>query len=500
MIDQAVPRFHAAVDLGASSGRVMLGRWADGRLSLIEVHRFPNGPITQDGRLRWDAERLFEETLVGLAEAVRIAEAAGGVLDGIGIDSWGVDIALVGVGTGTAFPSGLASRFPTVPHHRGADADGPARAAVLVDAATAYAVTGVLEQTINTSYQLRSRAEELDVRRADGGRPTVLLVPDLWVWLLTGVVGAERTIASTTQLLDQGTGDWAAELIRRWGLDGFDFPPVVAPGTVAGPTTPEVTARLGSSVPIPVHRVAEHDTASALAFARPHGAELLVSSGSWSLVGVCLPAAVLTEHARAAGFTNEAGVAGSSLLLRNLAGMWLLTECARAWSAEDGSAVDLVDLVAAVSEMEGDAATDVTPAVFDVADPRLLVPGDMPERIATLCRETGQRPPGGRSDVVRTVVESLAVAYAETVRACEAITGVTIRSVRIVGGGSRNRLLCARTAARTGLPVTAGPAEASALGNLAVQLVAAGHAPSLDTVYRHGQDDHDDHDHERTPT
>ncbi|MBF4514286.1 rhamnulokinase [Plantibacter sp. VKM Ac-2885] len=490
MIDQAVPRFHAAVDLGASSGRVMLGRWADGRLELTEVHRFPNGPITQDGRLRWDAEHLFEETLVGLAEAVRIAAAAGGVLDGIGVDSWGVDIALVGVGTGTA--------FPTVPHHRGADADGPARAAVLVDAATAYAMTGVLEQTINTSYQLRSRAEELDARRADGDRPTVLLVPDLWVWLLTGVVGAERTIASTTQLLDQGTGDWAAELIRRWGLDGFDFPPVVAPGTVVDPTTPEVTARLGSSVPIPVHRVAEHDTASALAFARPDGAELLVSSGSWSLVGVCLPAPVLTEHARTAGFTNEAGVSGSSLLLRNLAGMWLLTECARAWSAEDGSAVDLVELVSAATA-EAETDEDVRPAVFDVADPRLLVPGDMPERIATLCRETGQRPPSGRSDTVRSVVESLAVAYAETVRACEAITGVAIRSVRIVGGGSRNRLLCARTAARTGLPVTAGPAEASALGNLAVQLVAAGHAPSLDAVYRHGQDDHD-HDHERTPT
>lgn len=490
MIDQAVPRFHAAVDLGASSGRVMLGRWADGRLALTEVHRFPNGPITQDGRLRWDAEHLFEETLVGLAEAVRIAAAAGGVLDGIGVDSWGVDIALVGVGTGTA--------FPTVPHHRGADADGPARAAVLVDAATAYAMTGVLEQTINTSYQLRSRAEELDARRADGDRPTVLLVPDLWVWLLTGVVGAERTIASTTQLLDQGTGDWAAELIRRWGLDGFDFPPVVAPGTVVDPTTPEVTARLGSSVPIPVHRVAEHDTASALAFARPDGAELLVSSGSWSLVGVCLPAPVLTEHARTAGFTNEAGVSGSSLLLRNLAGMWLLTECARAWSAEDGSAVDLVELVSAATA-EAETDEDVRPAVFDVADPRLLVPGDMPERIATLCRETGQRPPSGRSDTVRSVVESLAVAYAETVRACEAITGVAIRSVRIVGGGSRNRLLCARTAARTGLPVTAGPAEASALGNLAVQLVAAGHAPSLDAVYRHGQDDHD-HDHERTPT
>lgn len=496
MTVQPGPTYHAAVDLGASSGRVMLGRWDGSGLELTEVHRFPNGPITHDGRLCWDAERLFEETLVGLAEAVRIAEAAGGLLDGIGVDSWGVDVAVLPAAVAGAGVAG--SRVPIVSHHRGADADGPERAGLLVDAATAYSITGVLEQTINTSYQLRSRAAELGSRRGDGPRPTALLVPDLWVWLLTGVLGAERTIASTTQLLDQRTGDWARELIHTWGLDGFDLPPVVAPGTIAGATTPVITARLGSSAPIPVRRVASHDTASALAFARPDGAELLISSGSWSLAGVCLPEPVLTERAREAGFTNEAGASGSSLLLRNLAGMWLLTECARAWAAEDGSAVDLVALVAAAEDRDVEAP-DTPPAVFDVADPRLLVPGDMPERIAALCREAGLRPPSGRLETVRSVVESLAAAYAETARACAAITGVAVRSVRIVGGGSRNRLLCARTAARTGLTVAAGPAEASALGNLAVQLAASGLAPSLASVYRRHLDD-DHHDHERTPT
>ncbi|WP_285037276.1 FGGY-family carbohydrate kinase [Plantibacter sp. ME-Dv--P-095] len=483
MTASTVPSFHAAVDLGASSGRVILGRWDGEHLRLVEVHRFPNGPVVRDGRLVWDAERLFEETLTGLAAAVRHAEAAGGALDGIGIDSWGVDVGLPVLGT-----SRLASSVPEVRHHRGADEHEPERAAALVGPAAAYAVTGVIEHPINTAFQLRSLAAGSKAGPPTTEAPTVLLVPDLWVWLLTGVVGAERTIASTTQLLDQRSGDWAAALVERWGLGGFRFPPVVAPGTLAGSTTPEITARLGARAAIPVHRVAEHDTASALAFARPDGAELLVSSGSWSLAGVCLAEPVLSEPARLAGFTNEAGAAGSSLLLRNLSGMWLLTECARAWSEEDGHVVDPVALVAAATVAAASADT-VPPTVFDVADPRLLVPGDMPARITALCRAAGGTPPSGRVDLVRSVIESLAAAYAATGRAAAALTGVPIRSVRIVGGGSRNRLLCARTAELTGLPVTAGPAEASALGNLAVQLVAAGRAPSLDAVYRGHRDD-----------
>lgn len=487
-------RFHAAVDLGASSGRVVLGRWSAAGLELLEVRRFANGPIESDGRLVWDAERLFEETLLGLEAAVRVAQGAGARLDGIGIDSWGVDVGLVdvgfvSVGGAASGPGAAAPAVPTVHHHRGADPLGPAAAAGLVDAATAYGISGVLEQAINTSYQLRSRATETAEVAPDVTRRTVLLVPDLWVQLLTGVVGAERTIASTTQLLDQRTGQWSAELIDRWGLGGFDFPTIVAPGTFAGPTTPAITERLGAAAPIPVYRVAGHDTASALAFARPADAELLVSSGSWSLAGVCLEQPVLTESARIAGFTNEAGVDGSSLLIRNLAGMWLLTECARGWSEEGGRLLDPVELVeeaTAPSERSEHGVTAVSSPVFDVGDASLLVPGDMPARIAALCRAAGQDAPVGRIGVVRSIIESLAAAYAETVHACETITGTTLRSVRIVGGGSQSRLLCRRTAERTGLPVTAGPTEASALGNLAVQLVAAGAASSVAEVYRAG--------------
>lgn len=483
MSDGPRASFLAAVDLGASSGRVMLGRWSADGLELTEVRRFANGPVETDGRLLWDVERLFDETMLGLAAAVRIAQAAGSTLSGIGIDSWGVDVGLVDVGLEDAGGVDASSRLPRVHHHRGADEHGPAQAAAIVDRATAYAVTGVLEQRINTSYQLRSRVQEGVPAAVAGGMPTVLLVPDLWVHRLTGVRGAERTIASTTQLLDRRTGDWSTELIGRWGLAGLDFPPVVPPGTLAGPTTPEITARLGADAPIPVFRVAEHDTASALAFARPDGAELLVSSGSWSLAGVCVEAPVLTEAARLSGFTNEAGADGTSLLIRNLAGMWLLTECARSWSEADGRTVDPVSLVAEASEVSSaDPASQ--PPVFDVGDARLLVPGDMPARIAELCVATGRLAPVDRIGTVLSIVESLAAAYAETALACEAITGTRLRSVRIVGGGSRNELLCRRTAELTGLPVTAGPAEASALGNLAVQLVAAGLTPSLADAYQ----------------
>jgi rhamnulokinase len=458
-------RYFSAVDLGASSGRVVAARVDDKGIQVIGVHRFNNGPVLEGGVLSWAVERLFEETVRGLAIVAEKAQAEGAVFAGIGVDSWGVDYGLLDV---------HGDLLTGVKHHRGADPNGPADAERVVSAVDVYGVTGIPAQTINTSYQLRSDVRAAAVR----GGERVLLIPDLWVRFLTGMVGAERTIASTTQLFDPRTRDWSPVLIEAFGLGNFVFPPTVDSGTLAGHTTAEMTTRIGASQPVPVYRVAGHDTASALAFAEPDGAELLISSGSWSLAGVCLTRPLLSEDARVAGFTNEAGVGGSTLLLRNLAGMWLLTECTRLWAERGEADPDIVPLVQRAASEPADPAP-----IFDVADPRLLEPGDMPARIAALCSESGQDSPSGVLGTVRSVIESLAAAYAATALACERLTGVPLTSVRIVGGGSRNDLLCRRTAELTGLPVTAGPAEASALGNLAVQLVAAGEMASLTEVY-----------------
>jgi rhamnulokinase len=470
------PRAYAAVDLGATSGRVMLGMVDAGEVRMIEVHRFANGPsadsLLPGATLRWDVERLFDETLTGIAAAVRAAEAEGRVLAGIGVDSWGVDYGLL---------DGSERFSGHVDHHRGADPAGPAEAETAVPALPAdrvYALSGIPPQPINTSYRLRA-----ELRSGTPGG-TLLLVPDLWVFLLTGETGAERTIASTTQLLDARSGRWSPELVDGWGLGAFAFPDPVAAGSSAGVTLPQITARMGASAPVPVFRVAEHDTASALAFAEPDAPQLLVSSGSWSLAGLCLESPVLSREAREAGFTNESGVAGSTLLVRNLAGMWLLVECVRQWSEEAGHPLDPITLV-----QEASARDDLAAPVFDVSDERLLAPGDMPARIARLCAESGLTPPEGVLGTVRSIVESLATAYAEAAQAVSRLTGSpvrSVRSVRIVGGGSRNELLCRRTAELTGLPVIAGPAEASAFGNLAVQLVAAGEFPHLAAVYAAG--------------
>ncbi|WP_368496572.1 rhamnulokinase family protein [Herbiconiux sp. A18JL235] len=506
---------YAAVDLGASSGRVMLGfvergsgaadagdgsstsrragaasgahgtsagvthRAATnpepGRVRMLEVHRFPNGPLPSSlasgETLRWDAERLFEATLDGLAIAASVAREHGRELAGIGIDSWGVDYGLLDA----------AGRFDgTVEHYRGAPAGAPADADAVVAPRRSYAVSGVPPQTINTSYRLRAAALSRDETRASG---TVVLVPDLWVWLLSGALGAERTIASTTQLLEARSGEWSRELIEAWGLGSFTFPEPADAGSLAGYTLPHISRRLGVEHPVAVYRVAGHDTASALAFATPGDGQLLVSSGSWSVAGVSLAAPQLDESALAADLTNERSVGEQTLLLRNLSGMWLLVECVREWSEEDGRMLDPVALV-----REAAARDDLGAPVFDVGDPRLVAPGAMPQRIAQLCAEAGGVAPEGRIGTVRSIIESLAVAYAETARSFGTVLGEPLVSVRIVGGGSQNELLCRRTAELAGLPVVAGPAEASAFGNLAVQLVAAGEFADLEAVYAAGGD------------
>ena len=480
-----------AVDLGSSSGRVMLGtvsppegegseNESSGSYTLQQVHRFANIPL-QPGEsgfdaLAWDAHHLFDETLDGVSKAIELARERQLPIAGIGVDAWGVDYGRIDSG---------GELLPPVRHHRGADHSMPVRSAEAVDPTTAYRITGVLDQSINTSHQLRTDVET----GVDQAASTLLLMPDLWVYWLTGRRAAERTIASTTQLLDRRTGQWSQELTEAWGIT-TTLPPLVDDKVLAGPTSLAVTARIGADRPLPVYFVAGHDTASA--FAAAGGIEAgapsvvgIVSCGSWAVTGIAIDQPVLTEEARLLGFTQELGAEGATLLVRNLSGMWLLQECMRTWAADDVAAddaaaggkpaSDLLDLL--------DAAAGIDhPAIFDVADENLQRPGRLPDRITQLCLAAGYPRPGSRAQIVRIIVRSLAVAYADTLREAARIVGKQLASVRIVGGGARNRLLCQLTADETGLEVEAGPAEASSLGILFTLAVAAGTLPDMKTA------------------
>lgn len=470
----------AAVDLGASSGRVMLGILEAHGLQLQEIHRFPNRPVTTDGELCWDIDSLFAQTLDGLAKAVAQCDAIGAALTGIGIDSWGVDYALID-------PDGAITR-PML-HHRGAADPRPQITVRGLEESEVFARSGVPDQAINTSFRLADQASH-----APFSDERLLFIPDLWVYLLTGAVGSEATIASTSQLLDATSGDWSAELVALHGLDGLDLPPLSAPGSFAGLTTEAVTSRIGSATAVPVYRVAGHDTASAFAFAEPVSAgdtgTGLVSSGTWSLVGAAAAVPSLGREALDAGFTNERGIRGTTLL-QNLNGMWILQQCIEDWQAAAATTTPgAPDTVATsptgldVAQLVAEAAlVPASAAVFDVADERLLAPGGMVERVARLAVEAGRERPSSPGETVRAVLDSLAAAYARGVQRAGELTGAELTSIRIVGGGSKNALLCQLTADVSGLPVTAGPAEASSIGNIAAQIVAAGLRRTLAEVY-----------------
>ncbi|MFI6175530.1 rhamnulokinase family protein [Nonomuraea sp. NPDC051191] len=428
----------AAVDLGASSGRVMVADLSDG-LATSEVHRFPNGPVRLAGRLHWDVLGLYREILTGLRAA--------GPVGSVGVDSWAVDYGLLD-------ESGALLGNPV--HYRDDRTRGVAgQVAETVGAEALYAVSGLQVLPFNTVYQLLAD-DRLDQAA------TMLLVPDLIGYWLTGELGAEVTNASTTGLLDVRTRSWAAPLIDRLGLPGGIFPRLRQPGEPVGGLRRDVAAEIGFSAP--VRAVASHDTASAVAAVPAGGpAFAYISCGTWSLAGVELTGPVLTEAGRAANFTNEAGIDGTVRYLRNVMGLWLLQECLRAWP---GSSLE--DLLAAAARERPFAA------VVDPDLPAFLPPGDMPARIAAECRRTGQRPPSTPAGFVRCVLESLALGHRHAIRQAMELSGRDVEVVHLVGGGSRNELLCRFTADACGLPVVAGPAEATALGNVLVQARAAG--------------------------
>jgi len=447
---RATARAVAAVDLGATSGRVMIGRVGDGSLELELVSRFPNGPVEREDGLHWDFAALVEHVLDGLAEAVRREPT----IESIGIDSWAVDYGLI------AGDDLLAEPF----HYRDdRTARGVDEAHELAPFAELYARNGLQFLPFNTLYQYR-----VDTRLADAD--TALLIPDLLAFLLTGARGAERTNASTTGLLGVHDGEWDAKLAERLGIPATLLPPLVDPGTVIGRLRPEIAARIGAH--LPVIAVGSHDTASAVVavpMTTPHAA--YISCGTWGLVGVELTEPVLTDAAREANFTHELGVDGRYRFLHNVTGLWLLSETVRAWEAEDGTSIDLPELLAAASAVDDDIP------LFDANDPSLSAPGDMPARIAEVLRAQGAAVPTDRAAFARSIVESIAVAFADAVQTAATLSGRELDSIHLVGGGSQNVLLCQATADRAGLPVLAGPVEATALGNVLVQARALGAAP-----------------------
>ncbi len=444
----------AAVDLGASSGRVMLGRAGPGLLELTEEHRFANAPVRLPTGLHWDAVGLFREVLAGLRQAARTA-AGGTGLRSVGIDSWAVDYGLVDR------DGGLAG----VPYAYRDErcAAGVERVHALVPPEVLYARNGLQFLPFTTLYQLAAEAGTARHEVAD----TMLLVPDLLTYWLTGHRGAEITNASTTGLLDVHDHTWSTALAGELGIPARLLPPLHPPGTPIGPVLPSVAAGALPSSTL-VTAVGSHDTASAVVAVPAEGERFAyISCGTWSLVGLELAAPVLTPQSRAANFTNELGVDGRTRYLRNVMGLWLISECLRTWR-EQGRPEDLAALLAQAARLPaGGPVIDPDESVF-------LPPGDMPARIEAECRRRGERVPADRPALVRCILDSLAAAYARAVADAVRVSGRDVDVVHVVGGGSRNELLCRLTAQACGLPVVAGPAEATALGNVLVQARSLG--------------------------
>jgi len=445
-------RHVAAVDLGASSGRVMVGRVAPNELELAEVHRFSNNPVRLPDGLHWDVLSLYREVLAGVREATRIADD----LVSIGLDSWAIDYGLL-----DDAGSLLGDPF----HYR----DERTRAAVeavhqIIQPADLYARNGLQFLPFNTIYQLAAARGSAAFEAAR----TMLLIPDLLGYWLAGVRVAEVTNASTTGLLDVHRRTWDVELIESLGIPPSLFAPLGAPGDVIGPLRDDVRRETGASAETLLTLVGSHDTASAVVGVPAGDASFAyIACGTWSLVGIELDRPVLTEESRQANFTNEGGVDNRMRYLRNVMGLWLLQESLRTWELE-GTPEQLPALLIAAGELPAGGP------IIDPDDPVFLPPGDMPARIAAACVEGDKPVPRTRAALVRCMLDSLAVAYGRAVRDAARLAGRSVEVVHLVGGGARNTLLCQLTADACEVPVLAGPVEATALGNVLVQARARG--------------------------
>ncbi len=441
-----------AIDLGAESGRVVLGRFEGGTVRLEEVSRFANRPDQLPDGLHWNIHELYRQSLAGIGLAGRAHR-----IHSIAVDSWGVDYGLL--------DESLALLGPPF-HYRDRRTEGMVDlAAQRVPKDRMYQITGIRSMPINTVYQLL--AEE--TAPTFGAAHRVALISDLLSFWLCGVVANERTAASTTGLLEAQSGLWAGEIIDRLGLPARVFGDLVDAGTVLGPLLATHAEDLHLPGGVSVIATAAHDTAAAFAgvpLSTPGAA--ILASGTWSLVGLELDAPVLTEAARLADLSNERGVFGKVRLLRNVMGLWLLQQCRAAWG--EGATPPSYDELATLA-----ASAEGQTSLFDPDEPSLAYPGDMPGRIAALIEKSGQAGPESRGALVRAILVSLACKYRLVIEDLERCSGRTIQVIHAVGGGTRNRLLCQLTADITRREVVAGPAEASALGNVLMQAVSLGY-------------------------
>jgi rhamnulokinase len=443
-----------AFDLGAESGRAVLAGLHGGVIDVREIHRFPNEPVRQNGSLHWDVLRLWHEIQLGLDAAV------GQQIASVGVDAWGCDYALVGE---------RGSLLQNPYHYRDKRTDGVMESVFeRVPAEQIYDITGIQFLPFNTLYQLYAACR--DTPRLVAAATAFGTIPDLINFWLTGEMTAEFTNATTTQFVDARTRTWALDLLRALDLPTHILPSIVESGTVVGALAGDAPETLRG---IPVVAPACHDTGSAVAAVSAGGHRAFISSGTWSLLGTELTGPVITPRARELNFTNEGGVFGTTRLLKNIAGLWLLQSCRRNW-AEQGLRLDYEELLSLAGERSLSFRS-----LFDPDHASFLHPGSMLSAIADYCRETGQPEPDGPAGYARAILESLAFKYRVVLESMERLTGIPITEVRIVGGGSRNRLLNQFTADATGRIVLAGPVEASALGNVAMQMVATGAVGSL---------------------
>jgi rhamnulokinase len=442
-------------DLGAESGRCVVATLEAGTLTLDEVHRFPTHSVRDHERLHWDILAINAEIVEGLTRA---RKAFGPAFDGIGVDTWGVDYVLLD-------PEGRVLGYPY--HYRDARTDTMMEEAFrIVPREALYRTTGIQFAQYNTVFQLL--AETRQPLNMLGVADTMLLMPSYLNYFLSGVKRSEFTIASTSSLADPVTRGWNRELIQRFGFPLGIFPPMVEPGTSLGPLRPALARQTGLDSGVPVIATAGHDTASAVVSV-PAACEdwAFLSSGTWSLMGIELTAPLMDDEAMRCNFTNEGGVGGTTRFLKNIIGLWPIQECRRYWleRGEEFSYPRLTELAKEVGFVH---------AWVDLHDPRFLKPGDMPEKILSYLRETGQRANSRTGYVIRVVLESLAFTYRRTMEELQRVSGRRIEKLHAVGGGIQNELLTQFTADATGIPVAAGPTEGTIVGNIGVQALAAG--------------------------